>query len=275
MEKQLTPEQFRKMQLAELDMLVEFDRICRLHNIKYVIWGGTLLGAIRHEGFIPWDGDVDVAMLRDEYTKFTKIKNELNPDLCWFQDHDTDNDYPWGYGKLRKTGTVYVRTGQEHLKCKTGLFIDIFPHDDIPKAIPLQIIQDFLCFCLRKIQYAEIGQYGKDNKLLYSILAKIPRNFSFKCLKWFNNRSHNNTPNKVRTLTYTSIGKLYYKHSLKERYGMPKDWFLKTVDVKFEGRLFPVPVEYDKCLTFIFGDYMTPPPENKRELHTPASDFQF
>lgn len=79
-------------------MLVEVDHICRRHDIKYVISYGTLLGAIRHGGFIPWDYDSDICMLREEYEKFKRVANELDPDICYFQDHDTDENYLWSYG---------------------------------------------------------------------------------------------------------------------------------------------------------------------------------
>ena len=131
-------EEFRRMQLLELELLIELDRVCRAHDIKYCIICGTLLGAVRHKGFIPWDDDADIGMLREEYEKFKQVANELDQEICFFQDHSTDPEYRWGYGKLRKTGTRFIRAGQEHLKCQTGVFIDIFPMDDIPKSVPGQ-----------------------------------------------------------------------------------------------------------------------------------------
>ena len=153
--KTLSPEEFRKMQLMQTDMLVELDRVCRKHNITYSLTGGTLLGAVRHKGYIPWDDDADVGMLREEYEKFKKVAHELDPELCYFQDHTTDEGYRWGYGKLRRTGTRYVRVGQEHMKGKTGVFIDIFPIDDVPKTTIGQMLQDFYCFILSTSIYKE------------------------------------------------------------------------------------------------------------------------
>ena len=160
--KVLSKKEFRQMQLMQLDMLKELDRVCRKHNIKYTIFAGTLLGAVRHKGYIPWDDDADVGMLREEYEKFKKVAHELDPEICYFQDHETDPYYRWGYAKLRRTNTKFVRVGQEHIKCKTGIFIDIFPMDDIPKTTIGQIINDFYCFCLRKILYSEVGKYSKN-----------------------------------------------------------------------------------------------------------------
>ena len=121
-------------QFLQLDMMVEFDRVCKQEGIHYVICCGTLLGAVRHKGYIPWDDDADIAMLREEYEKFKKIAYKLDQSICFFRDHSTDPEYRWGCGKLRKTGTRYVRLGQEHVHCKTGVYVDIFPVDDIPRT---------------------------------------------------------------------------------------------------------------------------------------------
>lgn len=270
-------EDFRRLQLLQLDMLVEFDRVCKINNIKYQIWGGTLLGAIRHQGFIPWDDDSDIIMLREEYEKFKKVANQLNPDICFFQNHQTDSEYRWGYGKLRRTGTKYIRTGQEHIKCKTGVFTDILPLDDVPKSTIGQMLQDFHCYCLRKILWSEVARVNSKGfwKIWFTILSKIPTRFVFTQLSWYENKSKNSRNRKVRTLTYTSIGKLYYKHPLKDRYGMPKEWFLRTQEYDFEKKKLLGLKDYDEALTFLFGDYMTLPPEDKRDPHAPVSDYEF
>ena len=275
----LKDEEFRKMQLLELDMLVELDKVCRKHNIKYSMFGGTLLGAIRHKGFIPWDDDIDVVMLREEYDKFKKHIDELDSSICYFQDNDTDPEYRWGYGKLRRTNTKFIRVGQEHLKCKTGIFIDVFPLDDIPKSTIGQMINDFRCFCLRKITYSEVGRVSESNskfkKFIYSLLSKIPLSFVFNKFKKMTKNSNNKSDNLVRTYFYTAIGKLYRKHPLKCRYGMPKKWFLNLSEYTFEGHKFYGCKDYDEVLTFAFGDYMTLPPENKRDPHAPVSSYSF
>lgn len=268
---------FRKLQMLELDLLLELDRVCNANGIKYQIWGGTQLGAVRHKGFIPWDDDADVVMLREEYIKFKKCIDQLNPEICFFQDHENDPEYRWQYGKLRRTGTKYIRLGQEHVKCKTGVFIDVFPLDDIPKTTIGQMLQDFHCFCLRKIMWSEVGRVTEKGlmKLLYALLSKIPVDFAFRQVNWYAKKSKNTSPNKVRTLCYTSIGKLYYKHPLKERYGMPKRWFLNTEEFEFEGKKLIGLKDYDEYLKFSFGDYMKLPPEEKRTQHAPVSYYEF
>ena len=275
--KELTPEQFRKMQLTELDMLVEFDRVCRRHNIDYVLFGGSLLGAVRHKGFIPWDDDADIGMLREDYDRFKQYRNEMNPQICYFQDNDTDPEYRWGYGKLRRTGTKYVRVGQEHLKCKTGIFVDVFPLDDIPQFLPAQILQDWRCFCLRKILWSEVAKKNMSGfwRIWFSLLSKIPISLVFKGFRKYIRKSSNTSKNRVRCLSFPATGTLYKKNPLSERFGMPKSWFTDRTEYTFEGKKLYGSKDYDTVLRYIYGDYMQLPPENKREQHSPFSYIEF
>ena len=123
----------RKIQMIQLEMLEEVDRICKKCNIHYNIIAGTLLGAVRHGGYIPWDDDADVAMLRKEYEKFRKAcKTELDTTRFEFQDDRRTKGYRWGYGKLRRKDTLFLREFQEHMPYFQGIFIDVFPLDAVP-----------------------------------------------------------------------------------------------------------------------------------------------
>ncbi len=276
-QKVLSPQQFRKMQLTELEMLVEFDRVCRNNNINYVLFGGSLLGAVRHQGYIPWDDDADIAMLREDYDLFKQHLHELNPDICFFQDHDTDPEYRWGYGKLRRTNTQYVRVGQEHLKCKTGIFVDVFPMDDIPKSVIGQIMQDWHCYCLRKILWSEVAKYNTKGfwKIWFSLLSLIPVSVPFSQFNLYARQSSNHSPNKVRCLAYPATGTLYKKNPIDERYGMPKRWFYEREEYAFEGYIFFSSKDYDTVLSYIYGDYMRLPTEEDRKQHSPFSLISF
>lgn len=276
--KELNSKQFRKMQLTELDMLVDFDRVCRENNIPYVLFGGSLLGAVRHHGYIPWDDDADIAMLREDYDKFKSIASEkLDGKVCYFQDHDTDENYRWGYGKLRRTGTEYVRVGQEHLKCKTGIFVDVFPMDDVPVLLLGQLIQNFHCFILRKILYSEVGKVNEEGfmKLWYTILSKIPVSFVYSQLKIYTSKSRNARKNRVRCLLFPATGTLYKKNPVKERFSMPKSWFTDRALYDFEGKKLYSSRDYDTVLRYIYGDYMELPPVDKRGQHSPFSKIVF
>lgn len=275
--KELSREEFRKMQLLQLEMLQELDRVCRIYDIKYTIFCGTLLGAVRHKGYIPWDDDADVGMLREDYEKFKRISQEMNQDICYFQDHGTDKDYLWGYGKLRKTNTVFVREGQEHLRGKTGVFIDVFPLDDIPGFLGAQMVQDFYCFCLRKILWAQVAKVNEKGlkKLWYKMISHISPEFVHKRVLHMAKKSSNDTENRVRTYLFPSFGKLCRKDNpLKIKYGMPKEWFKNRDIYEFEGKKLYGIKDYDAFLSYTYGDYMTLPPEDKRVPHAPVTDYK-
>ena len=175
---ELTQEMLRQLHSIELEMLLEVDRICKENEINYTIIGGTLLGAVRHRGFIPWDDDADIAMLRPEYEKFCLIVDEkLDNTKFYFQNMERTEGYRWGYAKLRRKGTLFLRENQEYMKYEQGIFLDIFPIDGTPDNSVLRKIHKFRCFCVRKILWSEVGKRvctKMPEKLIYGILSKIP-----------------------------------------------------------------------------------------------------
>lgn len=280
--KKIEGEEFRRLQLIELELVTEFDRVCRENDIKYSIDGGTLLGAVRHKGFIPWDDDIDVMMLREDYDRFRKVVGQLNPEICFWQDHETDPEYRWGYGKLRRTGTTFVRAGQEYMGCRTGVFIDILPLDDVPKSLVGQMFFDFYCFVLRKILWSEVGKYSEKNVLLrlwFRLLSRISVDFIFGLLRRIEKRSRNDSANRVRVLTLPSYGKYYNegkkRNPIREQYGMPKEWFRSFDWYDFEGIHLQGIKDYKTYLTYVYGNYMKFPPEEKRVPHAPVSSYSF
>ena len=277
--KELSREEFERMHNLQTEMVVELDRVCRANNINYIISDGTLLGAVRHKGFIPWDDDIDVSMLREDYEKFRKVADQLDPEICYFQDHGNEKEYRWGYGKLRKTGTKFVRAGQEHMTARTGVFIDVFPFDDVPKSVIGQLLQNFHVYCLRKIMYSEVGRVADYEsafaRFVYKCMAKIDIEKVFNNLNKIAAKSKNSTPNRVRVLTFPAIGTLNKKNSLKERYGMPKEWFLERAEYEFEGFKLYGTKDYDALLKYQYDEYMKLPPEDQRDPHAPVSEYYF
>ncbi len=273
----MTPEEVRRMQLLQLEMMVEFDRVCKQEGIRYVICCGTLLGAVRHKGYIPWDDDADIAMLREEYEKFQKIAYKLDQSICFFQDHTTDPEYRWGYGKLRKTGTKYIRLGQEHIHCKTGVYVDIFPMDDIPRTTIGQVFNDLECFFWRKVLYSEVGRVAPGinplQRLVYNLMSKIPTDYVFEKMRHITDKSNNDTNCRVRLLLYPSFGRLYTKNSIRTMYGMPKIWFKQIHRYEFEGYKLDGIRDYDAFLKYMYDDYMTLPPESERISKVLVSDY--
>lgn len=266
---ELDNELLRKLQLAELEMIVEVDRICRKHGIKYSLDGGTLLGAIRHKGFIPWDDDADVVMTRAEYEKFSKAcKEDLNTEKFFLQDFSTDPEYRWGYSKMRKNGTVFIRSGQEHGRWNQSVNIDVFVYDNVPDNKLIRPFHLFRCYCIRKGLYSEAGKVDAPNAFLrtwYKLVNKIPREHWIKAIDKLAARTNKHKTELIRHITYP------YRKAC--RYGLPRECFDDYIEVDFEGYKFMGFKKYDLYLTTLYGDYMTLPPVSERKTH-PASEIK-
>lgn len=251
-----------KIQLIQLEMLQEVDRICKKCNIHYNIIAGTLLGAIRHEGFIPWDDDADVALLRDEYEKFREAcKTELDTTRFYFQDHRNTKGYRWGYGKLRRKNTLFLREFQEHMPYKQGIFIDIFPLDNVSNNYIIRSVQNFQCFCVRKVLWSKVGQIADKNffkRQWFHLLAQIPEKEIFRFYHGMILRYNKKKTRMVRILMFPTPN---------NEYGYYRNWYECSADTVFEKVTFQGIKDYDSYLTFKFGDYMQLPPVEKRKVH--------
>ncbi len=258
----LSQEDLRKLQFIELEMITEVDRICRENDIEYSLDGGTLLGAVRHKGFIPWDDDADVIFTRHEYAKFFRAcKKELDTDRFFLQDYKTDPYYRWGYAKLRRNNTEFIRVGQEHMKYRTGVCIDIFVVDNVPDSPVLRRMNYGLNYALRKILYSELGMKQEESYLLrlwYRLLFLIPKKVPFKIRNYF---AKINNHKKTELVSHL----LFQYPSEKTKYGMPASCFEKYIDTDYEGHKFRIFADYDRYLTLLYGDYMTPPPPEKQK----------
>lgn len=259
----LEGEQLRKLQLIQLDMLIEVDRICKKNNIKYNIIAGTLLGAVRHGGYIPWDDDADIAMLRSEYEKFFEvIKKDLDTTKYYFQEYRNTDGYRWGYGKLRRKGTEFIRSGQEHMPYESGIFIDIFPLDNVPDNKYIRFLHNIHCTLIRKILWSAVGEREEKNfflRKIYFFLNKIPLKKVFNHYEKFKDKYNSKDCSMVRILTFPTPNKMY---------GYYKKWYEESKSIIFEAHEFDGIKEYDEYLKFKFNDYMNLPPESERKIHS-------
>lgn len=271
--REMTKEELRRMQLIQLELLLEVDRICRKYHISYSVEGGTLLGAVRHGGFIPWDDDVDIAMVRSEYRKFCRVcKKELDQEKYFFQNHDTDPQYRWGYAKVLKNGTSFVRYGQEHMKMRRGVYVEIFPMDGIPEGCIEKKFYNFLRVCCRKVMWSEVGKVScksRGMRLWFGILNLIPVDKAFAMLDFLSKKYDERKAAYVTCLSFPDCW-------VKGEPGFKREYYLNTKRMLFEGKEVNVPQEEKELLVTLYGkNYMTPPPEKDRETHIPTSSFDF
>ena len=264
---ELTGEQLHRLQMIQLEMLVEVDRICNKCGIRYNIIAGTLLGAVRHRGYIPWDDDADVAFLRPEYEKFRKAcKTELDRTRFYFQDHRNTKGYRWGYGKLRRKNTLFLREHQEHMPYKQGIFIDIFPLDGVPDNYFLRSFKNFECFCIRKILWSKVGKISENSfwkRQVYKMLDQISEHEVFRYYHNMVRKANKKKTQMVRILMFPTPN---------SEWGYYRCWYENSTDILFEGKVFQGIKDYYSYLSFKFGDYMELPPADKRKAH-PISKF--
>lgn len=280
----ITPEQRRQIQLIQLETLIEIDRICRKHQIVYRLMGGTLIGAARHQGFIPWDPDADISMYREDYVRFFEVcKDELDKDRFFLQEWRTDPNYRWNYARLLRKGTEFVRAGHEELSAKNGVFVDIICSDRVPDGTILRPIHSFSCFLIRKTLWSKVGKQLHSNFFLrkwYALLSFIPRDLVFTFRDWviswtadkptqlYRNMAHKVSPKSSSKWGYPRMESL--EEIEKVRNGeLPWDYF--TTNLEFEGYQFMASKFYKEGLQNTFGDYMKLPPVEQRKSHIPCS----
>ncbi len=250
------------IQNIQLGYLLELDRICRKHNIKYFLGGGTLLGAIRHQGFIPWDDDADIMMLREDYDKFCKIATDEMHTGMTFQSNETDKNCFYEFAKFRLDDTVFA-TGfaKTHKAMHNGLAFDIFCHDKTANSKLGQKIHLAMTLFTRALVFNKWNnRKAENNSKIQSIVTDFcktvfPIRFSLwlekKTLKFFKRK-------KNAKYLYDGMGRNIYNGSF------PIEYLDEVIYVDFEGYQLPVPKEYDKYLTFLYGDYMELAPLSTR-----------
>lgn len=272
----ITEEERKIIRQVQLELLSAVDMICNTYHIQYSIGYGTLLGAVRHKGYIPWDDDADILMMREDYEKFKVCCQKYLKAPLFLQDHETDEKYLWGYAKMRNLNTTYIRVGQEHIACKSGVFIDIFPLDGVPGSLPLQIAQDFLCFVLRKCLWAKVGSRQEQTAFKragYTALSIIPKEKIYGIYDKLVRLSNQKKRERVRCLLFTAPGKHWGKRKkpFKERYGFKREWIEERRRFEFENLCLWGSRDYQECLTYLYGNYMVSPPREKRLAHAPVS----
>ena len=251
-----------QVKCAQLDLVMELDRICRKHNISYFLTGGTLIGAIRHNGFIPWDDDLDVALLRKDYDRLMEVlKTELDP-AYYVHDWYTDPASPLPYCKLRIRGTHYTETVSQKAKCDDGIFIDLFPFDPAPGDPAVRRRQARQIYFLRRVLMVRAGYVLDKGSTVKRLVYSFLKLFSY-CRSMESWKEQFKKVSKMGTedsgLVISTCGAYSYERELK-----PSDMLDAVTEHIFEGKMLFIPEKYDEFLRSYYGDYMQLPPEEQR-----------
>ena len=256
----------KKLQESLLIIVDEINRICRENKLKYSLAAGSLLGAVRHKGIIPWDDDVDVVMPREDYETFISLcMTELNNNFS-LTELRTNNDYGYGFAKLSLKDTEVLSYISKTKIKKSEIWVDIFPYDNVPNNKIQRSVQKTICYFYKKCLEERYDGYCEKAKLLKKIsfiflhlwnrivpVNKVKNRFIF----WSTKYNHLQTDYKTCICGYYG----YEKEMLKS------NSFNIIVEYDFSGRKLFGLKNYDQYLRKLYGDYMVLPPEEKRHTH--------
>lgn len=243
----------RRQQMRMLDMLVWFDGYCREHGIRYWLSSGTLLGAVRHGGYIPWDDDLDIDMMRQDYDKLHRLMRQEADHLPYLlQDHDTDDGYFFSYAKLRDAHSYLDESNRyDRIFRMRGVYIDLLTFEKMPPRLNWVACRS-IGFCYRVLKSKHLQDttakhlvsliHGTCRYLVYPLLRLLAR---LSRSRWVHRSP--GIPYKSRT-THEEI--------------------FPTVLVEFEGHRFPAPHDTHAYLTRMFGNYMQLPPLDNIHPHS-------
>ncbi len=260
MEQELSADEIKKI-LVEI--LVVVDRFCRENKLIYFLTGGTLLGAVRHKGFIPWDDDIDIAMPRESYERLLRTFNRNRKDHYRIIDVSNTKNYYLQFAKVIDNQTVWH---EEFAKAiDIGVYVDIFPLDyigsDYAKAKALNKQTEFYRKLLRAKVYGWYGTrkwYRNLMAMSFSVLPISTKTIIKKIDKLSRSYEKDSNSKYAAVMVFMAYG---------EREIMESKWFSKIIELPFENHTFCAPAEYDSVLESLYGDYMELPPLKKRVTH--------
>ena len=241
----------------ELEILKYIDQICKEHHIQYFLDYGTLLGAIRHKGFIPWDDDVDICMKRSDYERFVEIMSSADNTRYRVLTTDTDPHYFYEFAKVVDTHTCLEET-QTIPNPNMGVWVDVFPKDNLPKGHWL--LKKTINFLVVLRIFSVFQPFPKHHSILFYplwLIARLigPRPF-LKAITFLSTKWDDDSP---------YVGDLI--DIVSKRYCWKKEMFDEAVYVEFEGGKYPAPKFWDDYLKGLYNNYMQLPPEDKRKTH--------
>lgn len=255
----MQPIDLTEAKTIQLEILSEIDRFCKQRGISYQLNAGTLLGAIRHQGFIPWDDDIDIAMPRRDYERFFEEfprAHEKSP-YKLVSHRDKSSIYP--FFKVVDDRTVVYEKYVDG-RYSTGIWVDIFPFDDLPRHnrpfISCARLQTLFGLITANPDIATTG----TRKIVKKITTPILKHLDIYAIAEKMDRIARNCADG----SSTDVGIVLFGYGARER--LPRS-VLESIEIPFEGKPFSAPKHYDMALRHVFGDYMELPPENERIPH--------
>lgn len=252
--------EIKKLQMEIAD---EIDRFCSENGIKYYILGGTLLGAIRHKGYIPWDDDIDIGLLKDDYDMLLSSFNSFSGNVEIIN-HSNVKGYDLVYSKAIHKKTLLIEGGVK--KAQLGVNIDIFPIDKMPTSKLKMNFMLYVSSALKDMLALKHIRMNKNKSLLKNIVIMFGRLLYI-------------IPDKLLIKLHSGLRELFSVQNNDytflcnccgawgKREVVPRECLEETIRVEFEGKMYSAPVDYDMYLKCIYGDYMTLPPVEKRISH--------
>ena len=252
--------QRKKIWAVELDLLLEIDRVCRKNNIRYWLCAGTLLGAVRHGGFIPWDDDLDIIMMREDFDRFVRLGAEFKSPY-FLQTHDTDPEYFYSFPKIRNSNTTSLSEMFAYQDMNHGIFVDLYPLDPTDAVKGPEV-------------FAEIDRLNRELST-YMRMKKPDLNAANReRVAGYCGESPDALYRRIQELAVSvpddGTGRIVQFLSTMTGYRrncFHAADFATTRTVRFEGFDFPAPGGTDGLLTDTFGDYMRLPPPEQRTGH--------
>lgn len=251
----------REIQEFEFSILEDVTALCEKYHIKYYLSSGTLLGAVRHKGFIPWDNDIDIDIPVKDYRRFLKIARKELPERYFVQNYTTDPCYNDLYTKIRVNNTTSLPIIWKNLEIHWGMGIDIFPLIGVYKNHGLAKIQAKLFSVNKALVSKDMALATCDNTWKHSFLLRVLYFMPRKIRHLLCQISEKFVFKSFRTSD--EIALVWQTLDLKYR----KELYLPTTRLEFEGKYFMAPKNYDYILKQQYGDYMIPPPESERNGH--------
>lgn len=249
----------RKLQLTQLEILKVFDRFCREHDLKYSLYAGSLLGAVRHKGFIPWDDDLDVCMPRADYDRFIDLWTKDPVAGFVLQNKENSRCFDQSFTKLRKDHTTFLQNKREIGNHHTGIFLDVFPMDRIPNGKWNRAVFRMRCMVYQLMTRGFVPPRGNGLVRLGSgiLLKCVPKGARPKLRARLLRRiTRNNEDTALETVFIETMATVGRPHTscLADGY----------VELPFEDSEFPCFAKWHEYLTCKYGDYLRFPPEEER-----------